>query len=510
MREITEENTTTIIKKQKFCLMMVILLIPFIHFSVDLPLAGGVPALLFLMLGYLFFTYEIFVQGSRFSKIEKTGFVFLAVVLGWNVITGLIGVLNYPYFSWINLNQMDHFRNFYDNITSIINLNELTAIKSWLSYKEIRYALIDVGSTYLISVWIYHLYQNEWEQAFCDLRKILLVLIACLVLYSLFEINFLLGGALGTNVLETINPLYMKIANTNGWWPPLLWQGQLRSLFAEPSFLGIFCAMAIPICFSFYFDKNLQAKSYLGMVLYFALALMVILSKARTGTLVFLGEVFLLSCWQIGLYQKQWKRYCGVMASTCLSFFIGLSLITQFPSHQSFDGQEVTLGSYMEQNVTSVVGDQRSNSARKANVRATTQVGLEHPLFGIGHSFKPMYVDKALTVDEKDIPEVHNWSKDMYEKGLLKSGYSALNQLSEVLVKRGIIGVLLFLFPIFLLVGKLFKKKWLWQKPDVICMGIALAGSCAAFASNIAMIPYYLVVGYLLVIVFSDGRPNNE
>lgn len=495
---------------QRTILIFFVLLFPFTHFSVSLPVIGRTPYSLFLLLGYFFFAYEIFVCKFSLDYIERNCRGFLLISTFWAVLTGVLGIVNYAFFEQINLTQMENFKNFYDNVSPIYALDELKAIQAWLSYKEIRSTVLSILYTYLVSLWIYHIYRSKWKQAFHDFRKILLVLCSLLVLYSLFEVDFLTGGTVGKTVLETINPLYMKIADAHGWWPRLLWNGQLRSLFCEPSFFGIFSAMAMPVYFSFFYEKRLSLSVLTGSVLYFLLVIMLVLSKARTGTLLFMGELFLLFFWQLLFYRRQWKKFAAICLCSIMGFLAGLGILTQFQSFQAFDSKEVSVENYMEQNVTSVVGNHRSNGARKANVRATFQIGLEHPLFGIGQGLKDMYLDKNLRPDERKNEEVANWSKYMYDKGPLKSSYPTLNQLAGVFAEQGITGLLLFLFPIGYVVWKLWKKKCLLQNPQIACMAIALGGLCAAFWSNIAMIYFYVVMGYMLIAVHSDRGEKDE
>lgn len=496
---------------QRFFLGLVLIFSPFVMFPVHLPMIGSSIDHLFLLLGYALFAYEIFIQKKSFNRIEKCSFIFLVVSTVWMAITNITGVWNYPYYGQIDLMQMENFKNFFDNASTFIPLDDLLCIKSWLSYKAVRSSLFEIFYAYFISLWVYHIYKNNWKLVFRDLRQTLLVLCGVLICYSFFETDYLTGGTVGKTVLEKINPLYMDIANSHGWWPPLFWNGQLRSMFCEPSFYGIFAAMALPIFFSFYYDEKVQASSVLGRIMYPFLVIMLVLSKSRTGNILFIGELFLLAFWEIVFYRKQWKRFLSIGLVTCLAFFAGLGISTQFQSFQSFDNKTVSVENYLEQNVTSVTGDQRSNSARRANTRATMRTALQHPLFGVGHGMKDMYLLHNLTSDELEVPEVKNkWTKYMYEKGPLKSAYPVLNRLAGVFVEEGGIGLLLYIFPIVFLFWQLLKHKWLLNDTSIACTTIALCGLCVSFLSNDATIYYYLVVGYMLIAIDSGKGDRGE
>ena len=499
----SKDITTSVNKYQRYLFFLMVLLFPFTHFPLSLPFAGSTPYTLCIIIGYAFFAYEIFVKNVRLDRLEKFGFIFLIISIGWMGITGVFGVLNYQYYEQINLVQMDKFKIFFDNVSIIYPLNELKSIKIWQCYKEIQQSIFNVIYTYLVSLWIYHLYRDNWRLGFLHLRRSIVVLCSCLFIYSLFEINYLVGGNVGQNILAHINPIYMKIADVHGWWPPLFWEGQVRSLFAEPSFLGIFSALAMPVLSSFYFIKRLTIKSIPGILLHMGMAFLIVLSKARTGTVLFIGEIELLIIWVTLFNRKLWKRILLLLFCTGLIFFIGIKFISQFSANSSVNHQDVNMAveGYVKQNLTSVVGNKRSNNARKANVFATVRIGMEHPLFGIGHGLKDMYLNNKLEPDDFQNHEVANWSAYMYEKGPLKSAYPTLNQLAGVFAEQGFLGVIIFLFPICYIFIKLWKRKNLLCDYSIACISVALIGLIVAFFSNTAMIYYYVAIGFALVAV---------
>lgn len=67
-------------------------------------------------------------------------------------ITGVIGILNYQYYEQINLVQMDRVKVFFDNISTVLLLDELNSIKIWQSYKEFQESVFSVFYTYLVSL----------------------------------------------------------------------------------------------------------------------------------------------------------------------------------------------------------------------------------------------------------------------------------------------------------------------------------------------------------------------
>ena len=121
----SKDITTSVNKYQRYLFFLMVLLFPFTHFPLSLPFAGSTPYTLCIIIGYAFFAYEIFVKNVRLDRLEKFGFIFLIISIGWMGITGVFGVLNYQYYEQINLVQMDKFKIFFDNVSIIYPLNEL-------------------------------------------------------------------------------------------------------------------------------------------------------------------------------------------------------------------------------------------------------------------------------------------------------------------------------------------------------------------------------------------------
>lgn len=56
--------------------------------------------------------------------------------------------------------------------------------------------------------------------------------------YGVLDVWYLSGSHTAEYILTELNPIVHEIKSNGTWWPPLLWKGQLRSLFAEPSYLA--------------------------------------------------------------------------------------------------------------------------------------------------------------------------------------------------------------------------------------------------------------------------------
>lgn len=116
-------------------------------------------------------------------------------------------------------------------------------------------------------------------------------------IYSLFEIWWIwTGNSYCGQILITINRNLYTPEFAHGWWPPLLWKGQVRSFAPEPSFFGIYAAFIIPFLWYRIFYENRKLEFVL--LIYFVF--MVFMTKARTATVIYFGEVaclILISLW---------------------------------------------------------------------------------------------------------------------------------------------------------------------------------------------------------------------
>lgn len=66
------------------------------------------------------------------------------------------------------------------------------------------------------------------------------------------------------DILRTVNPCIHSIENDGTWWPPLLWGGQLRSVFAEPSYFGIYAAFAMPLLWYKLIETQMSLWKFFG------------------------------------------------------------------------------------------------------------------------------------------------------------------------------------------------------------------------------------------------------
>lgn len=93
--------------------------------------------------------------------------------------------------------------------------------------------------------------------------KAILCSAVIIIAYSVIELGWLANSNAAGKILSTINPYIHSIKDDGKWWPPLLWNAQLRSIFAEPSYYGIYMAFALP--WFWYEIYNQKSKLYMAV-----------------------------------------------------------------------------------------------------------------------------------------------------------------------------------------------------------------------------------------------------
>lgn len=494
---------------QRIMFMLAVITLPFRHLPVSLPLVGGDFMQLFIYAGFFFCLVDHYLFPKKYTVIEKQGLLFLATIILWNILCTIVGISDYPYYNQMDLLQMDKFKNVYDTIlVKTIAISDLTAIKLWLSIKAVRTSIFNVINTYLTAFWIYALYHEKKQVLIEDACKAVTILVIVMSLYSIVEVGYLTGNDFCRNLLMKINPIYIKVADTHGWWPPLLWKKQLRSLFLEPSFLGIAAAFLFPVL-----CRNvLRNFKVINLILVNSLILMIFLTKARTATLLFVGEIGLfciLFLFKDGL--NGIKKICPILISTVVMFACSLVLLSHFSSKTEIQNTiDTDISSYIEENIMSVSGNKRSNSARFGNVRATFLVGLKHPIFGVGKGLKATYIRDNFAESDRNVGEIRLWIKTMEEKGPLKSVFPILNGFADQIAQTGIIGLLLFMLPMIWIFCSVLREIEILTNIDFLCFFVAYVGVIVALLSNDASIQYYFLTGILMVFLTDKDYNLNK
>lgn len=469
-----------------------------------------------LYTGYCQWKYKnVLVYWSTFRN-------FIVVYLGIALISEIWGLWIYPYYDNIlngpvsQIEKMQYVLHWAADYGILIDEKWLTGI--WMIARPIKVLILTTLYTWCGAYMIFCWYYNRAE----DLKRILIKglwgSLIVVVLYSGIEIFYLLGSETAKGILMKINPFLYDIKTNYGWWPPLLWKNQLRSVFPEPSFFSIWSAFAFPLLIFLFFEKGRQKYLWGSILLIFSC--MIFLTNARTGVALLLGELGLFGIYIIWNHSVQnLKRYGCVLGILCLAFYGAMTIEDfKYPTIQNEISQKDTIkenvSEYVDKNLTSIVGiGKRSNAARYGTIWADAAIGLDHPLLGVGNNlvsaYKPDYFPKWALENK----EVQLWIKYQESAGILKYGIPSFSEYTRTFAEGGIFFFVARFGPVvyllFRLMSEIYKKKGqFWP----VCLLVSLCGMLASGLSNNLSVTYcfwiLLAAGYVLC--FGNSETNRR
>lgn len=492
-------------KLQKVMLFLMIIFLPFssIPKRFSIPGLGQNLSTYCLLVGIVLLIYEYIKHKFVIKKCWK---LFFTIYIVWQIICLAKGLMCYEYNEYLTLDQIPRLKYILEKLALHgIVVPPLMAIKTWLFIRFSKNIVLINNTVFIVAFYVYHLYHSDFKCAFRDIRKAILWLVLFMGLYSIIELAWLKGNSMSAkNLLMMVNPYIFDPKQLNGWWPPLLWNGQLRSLTTEPSFFGIISIMCLPILWSFLFDENFKYR-YIAVLGYFTF--MIAATNARTAIVVTLGELFLLICSACIVKKLDYLKKVGlILIVTGIAFSINLIDFSKANSNM-----EQALEKYTEQNVTSMTNtNARSNNARLANLVANLNTIKDFPIMGVGTGLKDIYMDVRLPEFSFSNNEVRNWSRDMHREGVLKSGYPSLNQYTDIASQNGLIGLFLYLFPIGYSIYRLVSYgKIIFKDYNLIMLLISMIGLLFAQLSNAAFV---VCNGFIWGLLFCkiDKLTNNK
>lgn len=474
---------------EKLLLALTIILMPFVVLPQRMMIntIGGEATNYTVLMLFIVFTYEYI---NYKPKIKKIFIVFLVVFNLIRILSLVIGLVIFPYYDLITLEQISKLQLIVDKFPALGSGKEL--LPYWLFLRESKNIIFDNLTLFGLPIIMWHLFHNNWQGCFLYLRKAVLILVGIFSIYSVVEILWLkLHLNIAENILMLVNPLFYDPKSSHGWWPPLLWAGQLRSVCPEPSYFSIYACFCIPFLWSYLLDE--KKMKYAALYTYFIL--MLFLTKARTALGIYIGEYVLLS---FSIVLNRLRKPFVVLLLVSLSTIASFSLtLINWESGK----EDVTAETYLSHNVASVAETgARSNSARFGNVKAMLNMGAAHMWTGVGKGFVSAYMPDYMDSESAKNAEIKLWTHYMKEKGILKSGFPTLNQYAGFFAEAGLVCLLLFLIPIIYIIYKYIKIKLYKDFLRSIAL-IVFAGQLAAMFSNKYYITYPLALGLCLCMI---------
>ena len=221
---------------------------PKILYSLGGPL-GNKLAIFPLIIGFI---YTLWCQYKYHNVLEKKKcfFIFCIIYIVIMLFSLIMGIYKFPYWDMVfsgpvqQIEKLPVVLNFLQSKGIYCDVQNL--LSGWIVLRSIKSIFCELfwcfGSSYLFYCW----YKNDWSNCLKLMLQGCLISIALIIIYSSIEVLYLMHVHGAAFILQEINPYLHVIEEKGTWWPPLLWPNQLRSVFAEPSYFGIFAAFALP------------------------------------------------------------------------------------------------------------------------------------------------------------------------------------------------------------------------------------------------------------------------
>ncbi|MDO4921929.1 MAG: O-antigen ligase family protein [Phascolarctobacterium sp.] len=408
------------------------------------------------------FLYTAYCQWKYRNILQQQGIVikFCAVYLGVTLVSLVWGLINYPYWQQVLAGPVEQIEKLPKVLAFFqshgIEPDTKLLMSAWISVRQIKGLFLEIfwcfGGAYMVYCWYKHDYKRGGRIAAAGLLAALVVF----VIYGLIDAFYLAGSDLATNILKNVNPLLHPIKSNNGWWPPLLWKNQLRSVFSEPSHVGNYLGLVLPVLLFAYVKKNSRVfLATIGIITF-----LVVLTNARTAYAMLCGILFLFGLIIILRLREHWRKLLAALAVCCVCFNLGVAFLDYASSSSKNKAQdEVTAQTVLEDNLLSLNSDvKRSNGARYALIRSNWRITLQHPFLGVGRGLAGAYMIDNYTEEEAKNGEIADWVRRSKKYGLFATGqgYSdAMNEFVTRLSQTGVVGLLVLLAPFIWILYKL-------------------------------------------------------
>jgi len=457
-------------------------------------------------------THNIFLD---FDKLKKYLIVYIIILM----ISLVIGLVNYPYYDAIiqepgvrltKILQLLHQHG--------VNLDNQYIIEICIIGRSMKDIILDIVYTFFFSYMIYCWFKDDSRTAIRILQKSFYIIIPIIVVYSFVEIFYLLGYDWAKQCLIIINPYLHAIQDAFNWWPPLLWPNRVRSIFPEPSWLGMYSAFVMPFLWSEILNGH---KIKITVSFAFLLTTLAYLTNSKTAILLLLGEFFLLLFYIMLKKRQQLLKKCvyiilifivSFFCSTVISMNYNTKPFTNYINVEN-NKNDVMINDvkmYAKNNVINSLNENTgSNRARFAIIKSDLRIGVDHLLLGVGFELKRAYNSDYFISEELQDNEIKNCYQLQKTKGIMESGYPAPSEFSRRFAETGILGLIMYILPIIILFRLVWKNRNRWCSKNnnddnmTVCAFIALIGSFVVGASGLLIViqTYWLLLGICFAIV---------
>lgn len=448
----------------------------------------------------LLFAYTAFMAVRHRGFFLQAGTVskFMILYLVTLLASAINGVLIFPHYDVITNGEFltEKLGKLLQILQTLqISYDEEQLMKFAFVVRTFKNSIFQCIYTFFFSYLIFCWYRYSWRRALAVILRSIHVLSLFVIAYAVVEIFHHWGFEWAREFLVTVNPVFMDVETGMGWYPPLLWgQARLRSLFSEPSYLGMYVAFALPFLWADYVQGG---RKRLNLSLTFALWVLSFLTYSKTSMALCLSEWVLFLILYFFCKDRLYFKKCaflvvvfalGFGASTWISSgFHGASMPT--------DAKLSYTENYVKSNVVSIAKEEAgSNNARFSVIRTELRIWERYPLLGVGIRNRQCYIGDFLMPAERKNGELANCLKEQEKQGMLKSGFPSPCEYSADLAETGIVGTLVKIFPfVVLMLGFLRYRKCIFKSGDnvsMVAMAVAMTGCLLNGFSNHLTVMY--------------------
>ena len=535
--------------------------------ALPISVAAGIPLLKSILpIGGTQISVYIVILGIIFSMYKKQSIKRIDLLIKYMMVFFLcysvsffygISQFDYPELitSNIGINAKHLLEVLNNNIP--ISISETTFSIILLAYKGIFKSaiilpLMIIGTVY----WIVSNFKSKWTDTIDIFVKCLCIIYLLSIGYSCIEVFYLKGYAWATNSLLLIDPYLYHISFDNSvTWPPILWGDRMRSIFAEPSFMGIFFASTLPLFFTALFTNN--HKNYTALIYLLIYGVFFMMFGADSKTAMVLIICLMIYVLGIGIVYRKSILKQAIIIEGCIliaaaSYFLLVKTPIIIPAenpavqwnivkdiHKQMNIQdnsipskqykaeqleqskfalknETNLDKYIEKNVENVANvNYGSNSSRYGITFAEFGAFLRKPVFGAGSAelLQPYIYEHLPAFSANE--EVGRWRAFNWEHGVMSNQLPVLNFLTNQLAKNGIICFIVFWLPLayFTFIIVKHRNYFSYQEKQYILalfMSVfCLLVSCMSVTLNL-FFTYWIILGILGTVAFSIKDKNNN
>ena len=336
------------------------------------------------------------------------------------------------------------------------DISNIAILKVRLAIRAIKGSVLSLVFTFIFSYILYYYISMNFGKYYKTLQKGISISLLFIFSYSVVEIFFLSGARWADNTIGIITPFFHSIREYGTWWPPLYWWNQIRSIFAEPSYFGIYLSFALPFLWKRIYDGRL---SILTSISIFFITYLAFMTQARTAILITFGEFILFVIFTLLIPNRMIRlKTIYLSAIFLISFYGAVSFENYSPvlknadisifSEQHYSADKDT-ENYFARNVSSVIGkENRSNDSRYSVSLGNVKIGLQHPLLGVGEGLNSAYLPDNINDNTLSHNfEVRNWIRRMYRDGILNAGVPNMGEFVTRFAQNGAVGLVMFVVP---------------------------------------------------------------